>query len=45
MGLGIGLHGSDSSRVRAEALRILGTSWTITEEPPEPTPLILDLIE
>jgi pyrimidine-nucleoside phosphorylase len=28
-----------------EALRILDDSWTISEEPPEPTPLILDLIE
>ncbi len=28
-----------------EALRILEDSWTITEEPPQPTPLILDLIE
>ena len=28
-----------------EALRILEDSWTISEEAPEPTPLILDLIE
>jgi thymidine phosphorylase len=28
-----------------EALRILETTWTISEEPPEPTPLILELIE
>ena len=28
-----------------EALRILDDAWTITEEAPEPTPLILDLIE
>ncbi len=28
-----------------EALRILEHSWTISEEAPEPTPLILDLIE
>ncbi|MDH3251040.1 MAG: thymidine phosphorylase [Acidimicrobiia bacterium] len=28
-----------------EALRILENSWTISEEPPQPTPLILDLIE
>jgi pyrimidine-nucleoside phosphorylase len=28
-----------------EALRILDDSWTITEDAPEPTPLILDLIE
>ncbi len=28
-----------------EALRILASTWTISDEPPEPTPLILELIE